>query len=1711
MAAGLDREESPDDEGSQALLTSQASGVSALANAERLLTSTSRLDTAALQQDAPRSPPPAPAPRLCSPLPAPTNMAKSIGPVVNSSSATGTQGDGNVEAAIDTDAGQRRKGTQVMDAVYCASLPQSQNSEEDREDERGAQPSSSTLLSPPACQHWDDTRQAGPNCATVGAGGKDVAPSGDQGQEKSDSVPAGCVEAARPSSHGKCAASGSDTEPDIEEDQAADTAGSETKIDAAEMEVDPVAASVQKLSASNQQAQVAMTPLVQDPVTTAGEVLAFSGVEGPAEKGSRAGKRRDDLSFESPGVAWQLPPPGTSRRRSPVNPPGTCAVVETDKTDDKEDESKATLLLSFRETQGETQEEETEKSNVQYAKPCQASLDKLPLQRLMTPAGRSESPGQAAFALPFSDSWDVRRKTVNKTCPVRAGCVSSAASLRSPSVDHQADNFLMAAEDDNLESQFSMRESQVDGHLDFTAARVKVREFNAQLEVAKKIMPSVSAEGEGEPVVCEGCARECSSVQGGGVREEEQVLREDAAARARDLEALLRKEKERNQSLCDDNDEAEAEVKQLKEQLEQAKKGAKEEKGKLDMQIQQLTEQLEQVEKGAKEDKRKLGEDFKQLRDRLDQAEKDATESKRKQVMAEQNAYHPCPIRDVHASIHVRKDICMHTRLQVCTYIHAHAHTRTRAHTPQVEKEEKESRAVNDLNEEKKKLADMLKASKTELETVQTDYQKALACLREEKEQKESERKSVLTTNTLLMTKINELEVQLVQVRSSLTQAEIRSESSRQEADRLSQRVADLNKSEAESASRNETLRIELKARDDALKEESEAKFTETQALMQQVSALRKDRDDLHAQNETLRIELASSKTGGGSKKAEAEESRDVAVEAVRLCSANFAPASSCPSDRMRQDEDLPDESFTQGQIFYERDEYGKRKAVVAKKQTGALGAVVEADDGKSPAMEEDVEVSMQQGSEDAKSAAQERRPQACSKNAVKKACFKNVIKKKAGPKAGAKSRTVGIDDKDKGLRLDHRQTLISDPEDGDASGWTCLKCTFFNAKNPRKCGVCTTSKSEALKVDGDAMEESALTDRSAKKASPLKRCKAGVFDHLGGAGSEQEQESIVFGTPVRDTRLTSPPSSTLLPSLLEGKDRAVADVSPGTHAALPALLALQAGGAAGGPEQNEQCKSSSIWFNSESQIGADTLAGLRTDPGDRSNDSEEHVDQDSTQYNEAILYKNSEINASKIAPAKAATATGTRTPSRASERIHSDMVHHDSSLLANHVDDAAAKSPGKTKQEKEEKAKTMTRRVYGKEMAASKRSTHKEEQEAQKGMRKEKEVQEMVEHERKHREKRHERKQQEETTNATKAREVAAKKRGEAELEKEAEKPKKAEAKRRSEAQRKAAEEGEKAHLRRGEGRKEVAEQGRKHTQHEGAQKKKDALTKDGQATSNRMDPEPCCPSNSKRKRGAQDKQTAVNAQTPATVELVDKKTFKTQRASVKAVAGRLTLDGGEGGQLTAKRARVSGPGEVGVVGQPKRILFVGFDTGEEEQQKRKLEAWVKKMGTVMDPKRVGAAKECTHIVMPRIKTSSKFLAAIARGGVPVLAPGWIKECERQQRWVDERAFWLKDETDQAKLGIKFDSLKARSMSQNPSPPVFQGLTFVRDPSFGMNEAETKQLIECAGGCMASSIKTAPADVIVLSKESSTSSKLPARKPVTWVKTCILQHNRGR
>ena len=88
-------------------------------------------------------------------------------------------------------------------------------------------------------------------------------------------------------------------------------------------------------------------------------------------------------------------------------------------------------------------------------------------------------------------------------------------------------------------------------------------------------------------------------------------------------------------------------------------------------------------------------------------------------------------------------------------------------------------------------------------------------------------------------------------------------------------------------------------------------------------------------------------------------------------------------------------------------------------------------------------------------------------------------------------------------------------------------------------------------------------------------------------------------------------------------------------------------------------------------------------------------------------------------------------------------------------VDGAAAKRPGKTKQEKEEKAKTMAGRVYGKERAASKRSTHKEEKEEQQGTQEEKEVRKVVEHERKHHAKGHKRKQKEEATNAAKTKET--------------------------------------------------------------------------------------------------------------------------------------------------------------------------------------------------------------------------------------------------------------------------------------------------------------------------------------------------------------------
>ena len=241
----------------------------------------------------------------------------------------------------------------------------------------------------------------------------------------------------------------------------------------------------------------------------------------------------------------------------------------------------------------------------------------------------------------------------------------------------------------------------------------------------------------------------------------------------------------------------------------------------------------------------------------------------------------------------------------------------------------------------------------------------------------------------------------------------------------------------------------------------------------------------------------------------------------------------------------------------------------------------------------------------------------------------------------------------------------------------------------------------------------------------------------------------------------------------------------------------------------------------------------------------------------------------------------------------------------------------------------------------------------------------------------------------------------------------------------------------------------------------------------------------------------------------LADSKAALEQRFSQAAQGGksdRATV-AGQGTRpasppRSSKRARAAAT--------KRRVLFVGFHSSEELTEKdENFIPWLQHNGGHV----AADAKDCTHLVTPRIKTSCKFLSVIARGGVPILSPSWLRGCVEVNKWLDEDQFWLEDEEGEKKLGVRFNDLKLRAMSRESdlaSPPVFSGLNFYRHESFPMSPAETKGLIECAGGTMSNSksLKSLPAQTIVLAREQVESLKSVQTRNMEWVKSCLL-HNK--
>ena len=90
-------------------------------------------------------------------------------------------------------------------------------------------------------------------------------------------------------------------------------------------------------------------------------------------------------------------------------------------------------------------------------------------------------------------------------------------------------------------------------------------------------------------------------------------------------------------------------------------------------------------------------------------------------------------------------------------------------------------------------------------------------------------------------------------------------------------------------------------------------------------------------------------------------------------------------------------------------------------------------------------------------------------------------------------------------------------------------------------------------------------------------------------------------------------------------------------------------------------------------------------------------------------------------------------------------------------------------------------------------------------------------------------------------------------------------------------------------------------------------------------------------------------------------------------------------------------------------------------------------------------------------------------------MSPLWLDKCCTEKKWLDEddlNTFCL--ETDEwwesqfpQEDQDQFPDIKRRTLSGNPSPPIFKGLTFYRHESFAMPREKLKGLIECAGATL--------------------------------------------
>ncbi|XP_075924649.1 PAX-interacting protein 1 isoform X2 [Petromyzon marinus] len=149
------------------------------------------------------------------------------------------------------------------------------------------------------------------------------------------------------------------------------------------------------------------------------------------------------------------------------------------------------------------------------------------------------------------------------------------------------------------------------------------------------------------------------------------------------------------------------------------------------------------------------------------------------------------------------------------------------------------------------------------------------------------------------------------------------------------------------------------------------------------------------------------------------------------------------------------------------------------------------------------------------------------------------------------------------------------------------------------------------------------------------------------------------------------------------------------------------------------------------------------------------------------------------------------------------------------------------------------------------------------------------------------------------------------------------------------------------------------------------------------------------------------------------------------------------EEGSLSQRR----GPGDA-----THRVIFTGFELFQVHEYMKKL--------YFLGGEVAESVHKCTHLVANKVTRTVKFLTAISVVK-NIVMPNWLEDSAKQQRFLDEGAYLLRD----AEAEVLFSFSLEESMNRARVKPLFQGLFFYLTPGMCPSLATMRSIIECAGG----------------------------------------------